>query len=282
MAKYIISAFADEYSPIFDEQCIGMQKENIGYIELRHADGKNVSDMTKDDLKEIKTKLDYYGLKINSVGSPLGKIKVSDDINAHLDLTKKMCETALYLDTDKIRMFSFYPDDGEDINKSRDKVFENLEKMLDIADEYKVFLCHENEADIYGETKENCLDLLSHFSPRLKCVFDMGNFTFKGHDAKEAYLTLKDKIEYFHIKDGAPGNIFVPAGEGDSYTKEILTDYIKTADHDTFITLEPHLHAFTGLNKLAHTQFKSIYDFKDNKEAFVYAKKALDKILESI
>lgn len=282
MAKFILSAFADEYSPDFTEQCKGMNSLGIGYIEIRGVDGKNISDLNGEELKEAKSKLDFYGLKINSIGSPLGKIKVDGDIKAHYDLTKKICETALFLGTDKIRMFSFYPEDGGNVNDSREKIFEYLEKMIEIADGYNVYLCHENEADIYGETKENCLDLFNHFGSRLKCVFDMGNFTYTDHDAKDAYLALKDRIEYFHIKDGMPGRVFVPAGEGMSYTKEILSDYIKTADHDTFLTLEPHLHAFTGLSNLAHTQFKSVLHFNDNKESFTYAKKALDGILSSI
>ena len=282
MAKYIISAFSDEYSKDFTEQCKGMNDFGIGYIEIRHVDGKNISDLSNEELKEAKSKLEYYGLKINSIGSPLGKIKVGDDIVSHLDLTKKMCETALFLGTDKIRMFSFYPNDGEYVNKSRDIILDYLEKMIEIGEEYKILLCHENEADIYGETKENCLDLYNHFGSRLGCTFDMGNFTYKGHNALDAYYALKDKITYFHIKDGLPGNIFVPAGEGESYTRQILEDYIKSTTHDTFLTLEPHLHSFVGLDALAHSSFKSVLNFKDNKESFAYAKHALDKILFDI
>ena len=62
----------------------------------------------------------------------------------------------------------------------------------------------------------------------------------------------------------------------------ILEDYIKSTTHDTFLTLEPHLHSFVGLDALAHSSFKSVLNFKDNKESFAYAKHALDKILFDI
>lgn len=278
---YIFSAFADEYSDNFIEQCEGMKFFNINYIEIRHADGKNISEMNANDLKEIKIKLDYYGLKISAIGSPLGKIKLSDDFEAHLDLTKKMCETANYLETQNIRMFSFYPNDGEDINKYRDQVLSNLSKMLDVADSYNVTLCHENESDIYGESAENCLDLYTYFSPRLKLVFDFGNYAIKGHDVQKAYELLKGKIEYFHIKDASPkSGVFLPAGYGVCHMEEILDDYSHNMDHPTFLTLEPHLVSFVGLSSIAHKEFNILSNFKDNKEAFEYAKKCLHKIIE--
>ena len=282
MAKYILSAFADEYSDDLVEQCKGMKSLGIEYIEIRHANGKSIADMTYEDLKENIKVLDYYGMKINSVGSPLGKIKIDDDFSKHLDLTKKMCEFACMLNTKNIRMFSFYPNDGGDINEYREQVISYLEKMIDIADEYKVNMCHENESKIYGETAENCLDLLNYFNGRLKCVFDMGNLVFEGHDAYEGYKLLKDRIEYFHIKDGLDNHVFVPSGYGKARMEDILLDYIKTADHDTFLTLEPHLFSFVGLDSLAHERFKSVLKFNNNVESFTFAKEALDKILSKI
>ena len=282
MAKYILSSFADEYSDNLIEQCEGMKSLGIEYIEIRHANGKAINEMSYDDLKENKKVMDYYGIKTNSVGSPLGKIKIDDDFEKHLDLTKKMCEFACILDTKYIRMFSFYPRDGKSIDEDRDEVIYRLDKMLDIADEYNVQMCHENESNIYGETAENCLDILDYFKGRLKCTFDMGNFVFENHDAYAAYLLLKDRIEYFHIKDALDNRIFVPSGYGNTRMEDILGDYIKTATHDTFLTVEPHLFAFEGLNSLAHEKFNTSLSFKDNKESFTYAKEALDKILERI
>lgn len=282
MAKYIYSAFADEYSDNLIQQCEGMKSLGIEYIEIRHANGKSIAEMTKEDIKENKKVLDYYGMKINSVGSPLGKIKIDDDMEKHMDLTKKMCEFACMLNTKNIRMFSFYPGEDGNICWHREEVLLNLEKMLDIADEYKVNLCHENESKIYGESAENCLDLLKYFNGRLKCVFDMGNLSFEGHDAYSGYELLKNKIEYFHIKDGLDNHVFVPSGYGKSRVEDILLDYIKTANHDTFLTLEPHLFSFIGLDSLAHERFKSILKFSSNEEAFRFAKEALDKIIQKI
>ena len=50
MNKFILSAFADEYSDNFVEQCRAMNGFGIPYVEIRHADGKNISEMTKEDV----------------------------------------------------------------------------------------------------------------------------------------------------------------------------------------------------------------------------------------
>ena len=49
MAKFILSAFADEASPMLDEQIKALQEEEISLIELRGVDGKNVSGLTIEE-----------------------------------------------------------------------------------------------------------------------------------------------------------------------------------------------------------------------------------------
>ena len=108
MAKLTLSAFSDEYAKAFEEQLAAMQSFGIGYIEPRFIGSKNVADLTADEAKELKIKLDTYGIKVSSIGSPIGKIKLSDDFQAHLDKAKRVFETANILGTKNIRMFSFY------------------------------------------------------------------------------------------------------------------------------------------------------------------------------
>ena len=108
MEKLILSAFSDEYSSNFDEQLAAMRDFGIGYIELRHADGKNVSELTPADVKELKNKLDASGIGVSSIGSPLGKVTLDGDLDAHMETAKRVCETANTLGAKYIRMFSFF------------------------------------------------------------------------------------------------------------------------------------------------------------------------------
>ena len=108
MAKLTISAFSDEYADSLQEQCEALNGFGISYMEMRGVNGKNVSTLTKDEVKQAKTILNDYGIKVSSIGSPLGKIKVDGDLDGHLETAKRVFETANELGAKNIRMFSFY------------------------------------------------------------------------------------------------------------------------------------------------------------------------------
>jgi len=177
-------------------------------------------------------------------------------------------------------MFSFYPHENKDFSESENEVFEKLEKLITLSEEYGVTLCHENEAKIYGESPENCLKIMKQFNGRIKCVFDMGNFVLDGFKPyPDGLNTLRDYIEYFHIKDSLYAGAIVPAGKGEANIKEILADYKKDMKKDTFITLEPHLQTFSGLNALVGKSFDNPYKYPDGKTAFCDAVEKIKSIL---
>lgn len=280
MAKLILSAFSDEYSDNLTEQLEAMQKFGIGYIELRHADGKNVSEMTYGDVTGVIEKCNAYGIGVSAIGSPLGKIAIDGDIDAHMELAKRVCETAARLNAKNVRMFSFYLPDGEDPKQYRGAVVDAVGRMLEIAFAFGVTLCHENEAKIYGETPARCADLLSYFGSKLRAVFDMGNFVLDGHKPyPDAYDVLFPHIEYFHIKDALYQGAIVPAGRGEAQIGEVLRDYCKRGEKDTFITLEPHLETFAGLNALVGKKFENPYKYENAQAAFADAVASLGALI---
>lgn len=279
MAELIISAFADEYSDSFDEQLDILNKLGISYIELRHADGKNVSEMNGGDVAFIKKKLKDHGVKVSSVGSPLGKIPLDGDMEGHMETARRIMETAAELGAKYCRLFSFYLPQNCTRESCKGRVYDALENLVRIAEEYGVVPCHENEALIYGESPEKCLELMRHFGGRLKCVFDMGNFVLDGYKPYDAYAELFDYIEYFHIKDALAAGAIVPAGRGEACIKEILDDYRKKGAKDTFTTLEPHLQTFAGLNALVGKSFDNPYKYENQRTAFIDAYEKLRDIL---
>lgn len=279
MGKIILSAFADEYADSFEEQLQGLCRLGISHIEMRHVNKKNISVLTKEEVLEAKELLDTYGIKVSAIGSPLGKIKLDGDIDGHLETAKRVFEYAGILGAKYVRMFSFYAPDGRDVTDMKDDVFYALEKLLALAKEYGVILCHENEAKIYGDIPERCRELLDHFDD-LKCVFDMGNFVLEGVDPyPEAYRLLKDRIAYFHIKDALSAGAIVPPGCGEAKISEILAEHKKDADGDFFVSLEPHLELFSGLNALVGRSFENPYKYPDAKTAFADAAEKLKNLI---
>ena len=279
MGKIILSAFADEYDIVFEEQLKGLVSLGIGNIEIRGVDGKNISTLTKSEVSEVKSKLDYYGIGASAIGSPIGKAQLDGDLDAHLEMSKRVFETANELGTEYVRMFSFYAPEGKHMTECRDEAFYELSRLVSAAKEQGVVLCHENEARIYGDVPSRCREIFDSFNGDIKCVFDMGNFALDGIDPMPAYELLKDEIAYFHIKDALGAGAIVPPGKGEAKIAEILAKHVKYSDSDFYISLEPHLQLFSGLNALTHRSFDNPYKYNDLKEAFV---DALNKLKEQL
>ena len=161
MARFILSAFADEAGTSLDEQISALLSNGIYHIEPRNIGGKGILEHTEEELKEIKARLDENGIKVGSLGSPIGKYNIEDDFAPHFELFKKALAAAKILDTENIRMFSFFIPEGER-EKYKGEVFARLTAMTDEAEKYGINLCHENEAKIYGEAPSDQIYLL-HF-----------------------------------------------------------------------------------------------------------------------
>ena len=278
----MLSGFADEYSANFDEQLKGFESLKINNVELRFVDGKNVSILNNEELDNVKAKLDSAKISVSAIGSPIGKISIDDDMDDHLKTAENVFKIAKELNCKYIRIFSFYLN-GKDRKDVFDKVCERLEKLIELADGYGVKLCHENEEGLYGQSPEQCYELLNHFGGKLRCVFDMGNFLLGGYDPVKAYELLKDYVEYFHIKDALKDGTIVPCGEGDAKIEEILKRFVsENMNKNIYVSLEPHLVDFVGLNTLATHDLRKKISFKDEKEAFSYAHEKLVKIIQRI
>ena len=243
------SGFADEISSDTTLQFEVLNKLGIKYFEPRGIDGKNISELTLDEAKKLKEKMDTFGIKASSIGSPVGKIYLSDDFDAHFKLFCHVVEIAKILETKYIRIFSFYNKDEWNA-ESRAEVLLRLGKLIDYAKKEDVVLLHENEKDIYGDTICRCFDLMKElYCDNFKAVFDPANFVQCGQNTLEAYENLHNYVEYIHIKDSKKDGTIVPAGMGDGNIEEFLGLFAQNG-YNGFISLEPHLGNFDGLQDL--------------------------------
>ena len=265
-----LSAFADEAGKELPAQIAALKRNAIPYIEVRFIGSKNVADLTLEEAKEVKAALDEGGIKVWSIGSPLGKIKITDDLDAHMEKTRHVCRLAKVLGTDKIRMVSFY-----EAFEARELVFETLRRMVAIAKEEGVCLYHENEKDIYGDTAERVKDVMEN-TKGLKFIYDPANYLQCGEKADDTLDMFHAKTDYFHIKDVvAASGAIVPAGCGDGKIAELVSRITS----DKTLTLEPHLTVFEGYSHIDKTEMIHEYTFKNAAEAFDAAVNALKKIL---
>ena len=283
MAKFILSAFADEASPMLDEQIKTLQEEGVSLIELRGVDGKNVSNLTLEEAAAVKAKLDAAGIRLSALGSPYGKANLGVAFDEHLALFKHGLELCKVLDCKRIRMFSFYPAEGKSMADSREEVLRRLEIMVQLAEEAGVQLVHENEKGIYGDDTARNADLLNVFGKRLGFAFDPANFIQCGVNTLEAYDALRDRITYMHIKDAfLSDGAVVCAGHGDGNVPEILRRLNAEREDEVILTVEPHLTVFKGLNDLQEEELKHHESYPDSRTAFHAAVQALKDILAAM
>ncbi|MBR4059885.1 MAG: sugar phosphate isomerase/epimerase [Lachnospiraceae bacterium] len=283
MAYEKISGFSDEIEKSIDVQFEVLNKLNIKYFEVRGVDGKNISTLSDEEVLTLKSKMEQYGIKVSSIGSPIGKIKIEEDFAPHFEVFKHVVNIAKTLGTKYIRMFSFYHEGGDEWTaEEREEVLARLRQMIAYAKEQGVILLHENEKGIYGDTADRCIDVMKELGcEHFRAVFDPANFVQCGQDTRYAFDNLKEYVEYMHIKDARfeDGKV-VPAGMGDGNVAYVLKELFENG-YQGFLSLEPHLGSFEGLAAL-ELDDKMEGLPKGGEGTFTLAYRALCDILEEI
>lgn len=285
--RVILSGFADETSnkKTAVEQfavfaALGLQYYSIRFIDVGSGI-KNVMHLTPPEIKKIRRLQDEYGLKVSSIGSPIGKVKLKDvndgTKNAYVPFkkylnreVKKACQLAHAFEAKLIRGFSFYQPKGSD---PRDHLSQAADQLCQIAE-----VCHsadlifglEIEANLIGSTGPLIAELYRRVNhPAMMLVFDAGNIISQGYSAEEVfkqYLAMKPGLGWMHIKDyrhprpvKKTGHVdedalahFVPADLGHGAHEAILRDFRRVLPSlekklrrrgvpGVFLDLEPHL-----------------------------------------
>lgn len=242
-ATWTLSGFGDEIDPDPAVQAAVMLALGASHIEVRSAWGVNVSELSADQVRELKGILDSKGLKVSAVASPVGKVDISLPVEHEVERLRQIISVAKGLDTNYVRIFSFYRANDQTAEDIRDDVMARMAALAAEAEASGVVLLHENEKGIYGDTPERVLDLLQTVdSPALRVAWDNANFVQVGvKPFTEGYAMLRPYLEYFQVKDAlsSTGEV-VPSGQGDGELDATVAA-LKEDGFNGFASLEPHL-----------------------------------------
>jgi sugar phosphate isomerase/epimerase len=237
--------------------------------------------LDKSELKTVKTMQEDYGLKVTSIGSPIGKVKLLDrDDGTHnrfVPFAKYLkedvqvaIERAQALDARMIRGFSFYHPRGTDPVPHVPQAAEQLGAIVEKCGAAELVFALEVEANLIGQNGRLMAELARRVDrPNLVCIFDGGNISSQNLDPVRCfaeYQAMRKHLGYLHIKDYKidpalewTGVVdeerlknFVPADRGDSGHEAILRDLresLPAIDRrmkklglaGVFLELEPHL-----------------------------------------
>lgn len=279
MRNFTLCAFADEAGNELSAQIDALYENKLNGLEIRGVDGQNISEISTEKAKEIRKRLEDKGLFVWSIGSPMGKINITDDFNPHLDSFKRTLEIANVLNAKAFRLFSFFMPKEQNPDDFKDEVIDRLSSFCDAAKDSGVVLCHENEKGIYGDNAVRCATIHKAL-PELKAVFDPANFIQSNQDTLEAWDLLSEYVYYLHIKDAVEGGAVVPAGDGIGNLPQIIEKFYNQGGR--VLTLEPHLKVFSGLQKLEREGDKSVVgsvSYPSHRLAFDAAVNALKNII---
>lgn len=237
-----LAAFADEISPVLSEQIRVCREVGVTHVELRSVQGTNVLDFDTATRHEIRDRLRDAGMGVACIGSPIGKVRIDEPWEKHLDRFKIAVELAIFFEAPLVRIFSYYPPDGGEILSHRQEVLRRMRAGVELVSQLPVTLVHENESRIYGQHCAQCVDLMTAIdSSKLRTAFDFANFILCGEMPRDNWGPLKQFTTHIHVKDAisATGQI-VPAGQGDGDIAMILSDAV-AGGYSGFVSLEPHL-----------------------------------------
>jgi hypothetical protein len=285
--RVILSAFADEAanSKSAVEQLAVLAALGLEYYSPRFVnvsgEVKNVMMLQKDELKTLKKLHGDYGMKVASIGSPIGKVKLLDlddgSHNRYVPFDKYLkndvataIERAVFFETKLIRGFSFYHPRGTDPWQYTSQAVDLLSAIVEKCAAAGVIFGLEVEANLIGQNGRLLAELARKVnSPHMLCIFDGGNLTCQNLNRLETLAELQAMKKYFgwmHIKDYAidsslewTGSVdeerlknFVPCDVGDagheSLLKELKSELPKFEKKmqklgvpGVFLELEPHL-----------------------------------------
>jgi sugar phosphate isomerase/epimerase len=286
-SKVVLSAFADESanSKTLAEQFAVLAALGLEYYSPRFlnvsGEVKNIMKLDKAELKTVKSMQADYGLRVTSIGSPIGKVKLVDrDDGTHnrfvpfakylKEDVAQAIERAQALEARMIRGFSFYHPRGADPAPHVAQAADQLAAIVDKCAREDLVYALEVEANLVGQNGRLMAELASRVDrPNLVCIFDGGNISSQNFDAVRCfaeYEAMRQHLGYLHIKDYKIDTAlewtgvvdeerlknFVPADRGDSGHEAILRDL---RDHlpaiekkmkklglpGVFLELEPHL-----------------------------------------
>ena len=270
---FTLTGFADEIDSDLETQLSVLESLDIEHIEVRSVGAQNVLDLDDDEIESVKAELDSRGFTVSSIGSPIGKVDVTDPFEPHLERFERAMDVAERFETKYIRLFSYYIPEGEDPADYRDEVLRRMRRKAELVEERGLVLLNENEKDLYGDTPGRMRDIhLAVDSPNLRMVFDPANYLELGiRPYPNALLQIVEFVEYLHVKDAKLGvrGEMRPAGEGDGRIPETL-EALAARGFEGYLSLEPHLQVAGEAG-----------GFSDE-EGFRTATRALKDVLESV
>jgi sugar phosphate isomerase/epimerase len=245
---WTLSAFADEAAEDIDGQIAATKQAGLKHIDLRNLDGFNISALPLDHAKVVKDKLDAAGIAVGMLGTPLGKIDITEDFGIDVNKLKHLGRLADIFGCRKIRVFSYFNKTDQPMAAWQAESLRRLGELKKLAGQLHLSLYHENERHIFGDVCWQVQAIAAALrdpgppgsAGTFRMLFDFDNYNQSGEDPYGNWLKLRDITDAFHLKDSDKDCQHVPMGTGQSRAKDVLSEALARGWHG-HLAMEPHL-----------------------------------------
>jgi sugar phosphate isomerase/epimerase len=248
-----LSAFGDEIAPDLPTQLTVLQQLQVGYLEFRSAWGKNIKDLNDSELQRAYELCQCYNIRVNCLGSPIGKTPILARLEDEIAILERLFQVGDLLGSRAIRIFSFYPPQGEPIHAYLDMAIERLQRLTTLAQGAGFVLLLENDEDLVGSRIETLHPILQAIqSPALRHAWDGANFVASGESdpTTHGWERLQPYLGTVHIKDFRRADRTRRAsGEGDAELAALFT-HLGAIGYHGFFAIEPHPYHVDGRGEL--------------------------------
>jgi sugar phosphate isomerase/epimerase len=254
---------SDEISQDLEHVLKIITEYRINTVELRSIWGKNIIQLTDEDLGHLKDTLKKYNVTTSVISGPFGKCPLPNSKFAktegssfsrnpqhNLSLFDRLIEISDALNTPYIRIFAFFKFGVKSTESTFKEIKEILQPYVKKAEQHNKILVLENEHVCLNDTIKHSIQILEDLnSPALKLNLDPGNFySAREPTTPEAYQYFYDHnlMGHMHVKDPKRkipflGATFSVVGEGKIDYKAIFKQASESG-YKGYISLETHSH----------------------------------------
>ena len=244
--QFKLGLIADEASQDIEEAAALARSYGATGLEIRTVFGKQLPELTEEDLDRIKATLNKHRMVCCGISSPFFKCQ-PEEADEHLKLLDDYIRVAKALGTDRIRGFAFW--------KKPDRPFEEVlpaikEKLTEAAAKLRkagMILLLENEPSTYDTDAAAIVRIVEAVGlPEIRALWDPGNDIYTATREvpyPDGYGLLRPWIGHVHIKDAKRNEddrpISVRFGDG-------VVDYVgqfnalSDEGYTGWLVLEPH------------------------------------------
>ncbi len=258
--KLPIAAITDEFSPDLPTAIPVMKEIGMCAAELRVVNGKNILDLTQEEMHRAKDHLDRAGLQVVSIASPLLKCllpnapepdhRFQHDVFASKHtyedqprLTETAFQAAKFFGARIVRVFSYWRTIRPEL--CHDAIIEALAHLARLAEKEDLIVGIENEHACNLGTASEVVRVLNFLpNKHLMIVWDPANALVAGENPFPGGYSLlpKHRIAHVHAKDchmEGEQPIWGPLGTRHVPWKEQIHALLED-DYQGFISLETH------------------------------------------